>query len=86
MFNCTCRLPIPRKGRDKLPDQIEAWARAKGRTHIWIEDDLWVTVDADPELCNVLKEYFGSPAAWDGGLQDFLDFSGRLKDILSEGP
>ncbi len=86
MFNCPCRLRIPREGRDKLPDQIEAWARAKGRTGIWIEDDLWVTVDDDPELCNALRAYFSNPARWDGGLQDFLDFLERLEDELSEGP
>ncbi|MFY0584341.1 hypothetical protein ACN28S_67550 [Cystobacter fuscus] len=82
MFNCPCRLRIPREGRDKLSDQIEAWAKAKGRTGIGIEDDLWVTVDADPELCNALKKYFGDPAAWDGGLQDFLDFLKGFDDLL----
>lgn len=86
MFNCACRLSIPPEGRDKLPDQIEAWARAKGRTGISIENDLWVTVDADPELCEALKEYFGYPALWDGGLQDFFDYLGAWDTLLSKKP
>ncbi|RKH64109.1 hypothetical protein D7W81_19105 [Corallococcus aberystwythensis] len=83
MANSPCRLRVPPAGRDQLCDQIETWAKANRRTvDVMIQDDLWVTIDNDPDLCAELGAYFTCPAYWEDGFEKFRKDLGALDGVL----
>ncbi|WP_158621629.1 hypothetical protein [Corallococcus aberystwythensis] len=47
-----------------------------------IQDDLWVTIDNDPDLCAELGAYFTCPAYWEDGFEKFRKDLGALDGVL----